>query len=405
MRILVLGSGAREHAIVKALIRTGTPAADIVCAPGNEGIAREVEVRECEITDRLAAVKVALEERVDLVVIGPEAPLVAGVSDALREQGVAVFGPSQAAAQLEGSKAFAKEIMAAADVPTGMARSCDTIEEVESALDQFGAPYVVKADGLAAGKGVIVTSDKEAALEHAKNYISGGILVEEFLAGQEVSLFFLSDGKTVMPLSPAQDYKRVFDGDEGPNTGGMGAYSPVPWLADTFIDEVEEKIALPTIRELAARGAEFVGLLYCGLIVTERGTRVIEFNARFGDPETQVVLRRLTSNLADLLMRAATGKLDTGPGAEFSSKKAVTVVLASEGYPTTTAPVREVKGIESAEGIDDVEVCKASKVGRVLSVVGFGESFQEARTLAYEGMSRISLEGGHYRQDIALRVS
>ena len=405
MRILVLGSGAREHAIVKALIRTGTPAANIVCAPGNEGIAREVEVRECEITDRLAAVKVALEERVDLVVIGPEAPLVAGVSDALREQGVAVFGPSQAAAQLEGSKAFAKEIMAAADVPTGMARRCDTIEEVESALDQFGAPYVVKADGLAAGKGVIVTSDKEAALEHAKNYISGGILVEEFLAGQEVSLFFLSDGKTVMPLSPAQDYKRVFDGDEGPNTGGMGAYSPVPWLADTFIDEVEEKIALPTIRELAARGAEFVGLLYCGLIVTERGTRVIEFNARFGDPETQVVLRRLTSNLADLLMRAATGKLDTGPGAEFSSKKAVTVVLASEGYPTKTAPVREVKGIESAESIDDVEVCKASKVGRVLSVVGFGDSFQEARTLAYEGMSRISLEGGHYRQDIALRVS
>jgi phosphoribosylamine--glycine ligase len=405
MRILVLGSGAREHAIVKALIRTGTPAANIVCAPGNEGIAREVEVRECEITDRLAAVKVALEERVDLVVIGPEAPLVAGVSDALREQGVAVFGPSQAAAQLEGSKAFAKEIMAAADVPTGMARRCDTIEEVESALDQFGAPYVVKADGLAAGKGVIVTSDKEAALEHARNYISGGILVEEYLAGQEVSLFFLSDGKTVMPLSPAQDYKRVFDGDEGPNTGGMGAYSPVPWLADTFIDEVEEKIALPIIRELAARGAEFVGLLYCGLIVTERGTRVIEFNARFGDPETQVVLRRLTSNLADLLMRAATGKLDTGPGAEFSSKKAVTVVLASEGYPTTTAPVREVKGIESAERIDDVEVCKASKVGRVLSVVGFGESFQEARTLAYEGMSRISLEGGHYRQDIALRVS
>ncbi len=405
MRILVLGSGAREHAIVKALIRTGTPAANIVCAPGNEGIAREVEVRECEITDRLAAVKVALEERVDLVVIGPEAPLVSGVSDALREQGVAVFGPSQAAAQLEGSKAFAKEIMAAADVPTGMARRCDTIEEVESALDQFGAPYVVKADGLAAGKGVIVTSDKEAALEHARNYISGGILVEEFLAGQEVSLFFLSDGKTVMPLSPAQDYKRVFDGDEGPNTGGMGAYSPVPWLADTFIDEVEEKIALPTIRELAARGAEFVGLLYCGLIVTERGTRVIEFNARFGDPETQVVLRRLTSNLADLLMRAATGKLDTGPGAEFSSKKAVTVVLASEGYPTTTAPVREVKGIESAERIDDVEVCKASKVGRVLSVVGFGDSFQEARTLAYEGMSRISLEGGHYRQDIALRVS
>jgi phosphoribosylamine--glycine ligase len=350
-------------------------------------------------------VKLALEERVDLVVIGPEAPLVAGVSDALREQGTAVFGPSQKAAQLEGSKTFAKEIMAAADVPTGMARRCDTIQEVESALDQFGAPYVVKADGLAAGKGVIVTSDKEAALEHAKAYIAGGILVEEHLAGQEVSLFFLSDGKSVMPLSPAQDYKRVFDGDQGPNTGGMGAYSPVPWLPEGFIEEVTEKIAMPTIRELAVRKAEFVGLLYCGLIITNRGIRVIEFNARFGDPETQVVLRRLTSNLADLLMRAATGKLDSGPSAEFSSRKAVTVVLASEGYPGRSVEERPVTGIESAESIDDVEVCKASKVGRVLSVVGCGESFQEARTLAYEGLSRIQLQGGHYRNDIALRVS
>jgi phosphoribosylamine--glycine ligase len=349
--------------------------------------------------------KIALEERVDLVVIGPEAPLVNGVADALREQGIAVFGPDQKAAQLEGSKAFAKEVMAAADVPTGMARQCTTIEEVESALDQFGAPYVVKADGLAAGKGVIVTQEKEAAIAHAKNFIAGGVLVEEFLSGQEVSLFFLSDGETVVPLSPAQDYKRAFDNDEGPNTGGMGAYSPVPWLPEGFVEEVTEKVALPTIRELARRNAKFVGLLYCGLIVTERGTRVIEFNARFGDPETQVVLRRLTSNLADLLYRAATGKLSVGLSPEFSKKKAVTVVLASEGYPTSTAEVREVTGIESAESIDDVEVCKASAVGRVLSVVGYGESFQEARTLAYEGMSRIQLEGGHFRNDIALKVS
>ena len=331
--------------------------------------------------------------------------MVAGVADALREQGVAVFGPSQEAAQLEGSKNFAKEIMAAADVPTGMAHQCTTIEEVELALDQFGAPYVVKADGLAAGKGVIVTSDKQAALEHAGNYISGGVLVEEFLDGQEVSLFFLSDGKSVMPLSPAQDYKRAFDGDQGPNTGGMGAYSPIPWLPDGFVEEVTERIAEPVIRELARRGTEFVGLLYCGLIVTERGVKVIEFNARFGDPETQVVLRRLSSNLADLLLRAATGKLDVGPSAEFSKRKAVTVVLASEGYPTSAAPVREVGGIESAEAMDDVEVCKASPIGRVLSVVGCGDSFQEARTLAYEGLSRISLEGGHYRSDIAARVS
>ena len=405
MRILVVGSGAREHAIVKALIRTGTPATDIVCAPGNEGIAKEVETRAVDINDRLAVTKIALEERAELVVIGPEAPLVNGVADVLREQGIAVFGPNQKAAQLEGSKAFAKEVMAVADVPTGMARQCTTIEEVESALDQLGAPYVVKADGLAAGKGVIVTEDKAAALAHAKNFIAGGILVEEYLAGQEVSLFFLSDGETVVPLSPAQDYKRAFDNDEGPNTGGMGAYSPVPWLPEGFVEEVTEKVALPTIRELARRNAKFVGLLYCGLIVTERGTRVIEFNARFGDPETQVVLRRLTSNLADLLYRAATGKLAVGLSPEFSKKKAVTVVLASEGYPTSTAEVRQVTGIESAESIDDVEVCKASPVGRVLSVVGCGDSFQEARTLAYEGMSRIHLDGGHFRNDIALKVS
>lgn len=405
MRILVVGSGAREHAIVKALIRTGTPATEIVCAPGNEGIAKEVETREVDINDRLAVTKIALEERAELVVIGPEAPLVNGVADALREQGIAVFGPNQKAAQLEGSKAFAKEVMAAADVPTGMARQCTTIEEVESALDQFGAPYVVKADGLAAGKGVMVTEDRAAALAHAKNFIAGGILVEEYLAGQEVSLFFLSDGETVVPLSPAQDYKRAFDNDEGPNTGGMGAYSPVPWLPQGFVEEVTEKVALPTIRELSRRDAKFVGLLYCGLIVTERGTRVIEFNARFGDPETQVVLRRLTSNLADLLYRAATGKLAVGLSPEFSKKKAVTVVLASEGYPTSTAEVREVTGIESAESIDDVEVCKASPVGRVLSVVGCADSFQEARTLAYEGLSRIQLGGGHYRHDIALKVS
>ena len=406
MRILIVGSGAREHAIVKALIRTGTPRDNIVCAPGNEGIAREVEIRPgIDATDRLEVVKIALEERADLAVIGPEAPLVAGVADALREQGIAVFGPNQDAAQLEGSKNFAKEIMASAEVPTGMAHQCTTMEEVEAAIDQFGAPYVVKADGLAAGKGVIVTDDRDAAIAHAQNYISGGVLVEEFLSGQEVSLFFLADGKTVMPLSPAQDFKRAFDGDQGPNTGGMGAYSPIPWLPEGFVEEVTERIAQPVINELARRGADFVGLLYCGLIVTERGVKVIEFNARFGDPETQVVLRRLTSNLADLLMRAATGRLDVGPAAEFSARKAVTVVLASEGYPVSAAPVREVTGIDSAESIDDVEVCKASPIGRVLSVVGCGDSFQEARTLAYEGMSRIHLEGGHYRSDIAAKVS
>lgn len=406
MRILVVGSGAREHAIIKALIRTGTSAQDIVCAPGNPGIAKQVEIRgNVTPTDKLDVVKVALEERVDLAIIGPEAPLVAGVADALRDQGIAVFGPSQEAAQLEGSKQFAKEIMASADIPTGMARMCDTLKDVEEAMDLMGAPYVIKADGLAAGKGVIVTSDRTAALEHAEQYILDGVLVEEFLAGQEVSLFFLADGKTVMPLSPAQDYKRAFDNDEGPNTGGMGAYSPVPWLPEGFVEEVRERIAQPTVDELRKRGTPFIGLLYCGLIVTDRGVRVIEFNARFGDPETQVVLRRLSSDLADLLLRAATGKLEDGPAPEFSPRPAVTVVLASEGYPTRTAPVREVFGIESAEAMEDVEVCYGGQTGRIASVVGCGESFQEARTLAYEGISRISLEGSHYRSDIALKVA
>lgn len=391
---------------MKALVRTGTSPKDIVCAPGNEYIAREVEVKPSIIaTDPLEVVSCALTEQIDLAIIGPEAPLVAGVADALRAQGIAVFGPSQQAAMLEGSKQFAKEIMAAADVPTGMARECSTMSEVEAALDQFGAPYVVKADGLAAGKGVIVTSDRAAALEHAAKFIDEGVLVEEFLDGQEVSLFFLSDGKTVMPLSPAQDYKRAFDNDEGPNTGGMGAYSPLPWLPEGFVEEVTERVAQPTVNELARRGTPFVGLLYCGLIMTTRGVKVIEFNARFGDPETQVVLRRLQTNLADLLMRSANGKLDVGPSAEFSPRCAVTVVLASEGYPTANAPVREVHGIDSAESMDDVEVCKASPTGRVLSVVAIGDSFLEARTLAYEGMSRISLEGGHYRHDIGLKVS
>ncbi len=401
----MVGSGAREHAIIKALIRTGTSASDIVCAPGNPGIAKEVEIRGgIDATDRLEVVKVALEERIDLAVIGPEAPLVAGVADALREQGIAVFGPSQDAAQLEGSKQFAKEIMAAADIPTGLARMCDTLKDVEEAMDLMGAPYVIKADGLAAGKGVLVTSDRIAALEHAEHYILDGVLVEEFLAGQEVSLFFLADGKTVMPLSPAQDYKRALDNDEGPNTGGMGAYSPVPWIGPEFVEEVRERIAQPTVDEMRRRGTEFVGLLYCGLIVTDRGIRVIEFNARFGDPETQVVLRRLSSDLADLLMRAATGKLDEGPSAEFSPSPAVTVVLASEGYPVRPAPVREVFGIESAEAIEDVEVCYGGQTGRVASVVGIGQNFLEARTLAYEGIARLQLEGSHYRSDIALRV-
>ncbi|MCX6496299.1 MAG: phosphoribosylamine--glycine ligase, partial [Rhodoluna sp.] len=347
MKILILGSGAREHAIVKALIRTGTDPSNITCAPGNGGISQEVKTVSLNINDPDAVKAWALDAQTDLVVIGPEAPLVAGVSDALRSAGIAVFGPSKAAAALEGSKAFAKDVMAAADVPTGMARKCTSISEVEDALDAFGFPYVVKADGLAAGKGVIVTSDKQAALVHANTFLAQGmeILVEEFLDGEEVSLFFLADGITVVPLSPAQDFKRAYDNDEGPNTGGMGAYSPLPWLPEGFVSEVQERVALPTVRELARQGTPFVGLLYCGLIVTSKGIRVIEFNARFGDPETQVVLRRLLTPLSGLLHKAATGQLATVLEPEFSKDVAVTVVLASEGYPVTSAPDREITGL------------------------------------------------------------
>ncbi len=413
MKILVLGGGAREHAITKALIRTGTSAAEIIVAPGNAGIALEVEVEPgLDANDPLEVVKFALSREIDLAVIGPEAPLVAGVSDALRSQGIAVFGPSQEAAALEGSKSFAKEVMAAAGVPTAMARECSTLEQVVEALNEFGAPYVVKADGLAAGKGVIVTSDRDAALIHAKKFIGMGILVEEFLEGEEVSLFFLSDGKTVLPLSPAQDFKRAFDNDEGPNTGGMGAYSPLPWLPKDFIEEVERTVAQPTVDQLARMGTPFVGLLYCGLIVTPRGIRVIEFNARFGDPETQVVLRRLVTPLAGLLHRAATGRLADGASAQFSKDVAVTVVLASEGYPERPAPDREITGITEDE---NVHVCHASTVrngdeliatgGRVLSVVATASNFASARKLAYENLAKIQLEGSHYRSDIAAKVS
>ena len=413
MKILVLGGGAREHAITKALIRTGTSVKDIIVAPGNAGIALEVEVEPgLDASDPLEVVKFALANEIDLAVIGPEAPLVAGVSDALRSQGIAVFGPSQEAAALEGSKSFAKEVMAAAGVPTAMARECSTLEQVEDALNEFGAPYVVKADGLAAGKGVIVTSDRDAALTHAKKFIGMGILVEEFLEGQEVSLFFLSDGKTVLPLSPAQDFKRAFDNDEGPNTGGMGAYSPLPWLPKDFIEEVERTVAQPTVDQLARMGMPFTGLLYCGLIVTPRGIRVIEFNARFGDPETQVVLGRLVTPLAGLLHRASTGRLADGPSAQFNKGVAVTVVLASEGYPDRPAPDRPIGSLTEDE---HVHICHASTVrqgddliatgGRVLSVVATAPDFATARKLAYENIAKIQLEGSHYRSDIAAKVS
>ncbi len=415
MKILVIGSGAREHAIVNALLRDRV-SHEIVAAPGNAGIAEVVETVSLNTTDGALIAEYAGEQAIDLVIIGPEAPLVAGVADALRAAGIAVFGPDKAAAQLEGSKDFAKEIMTAAGVPTGRSVSATTMNEVEAALDEFGAPYVVKADGLAAGKGVIVTGERKAAHDHAEFYIHHGpVLIEEFLDGQEVSLFVLSDGDAVVPLSPAQDYKRVFDGDEGPNTGGMGAYSPLPWLPAGFVGEIVETVAQPTIREMSRRGTPFVGLLYCGLIVTSKGVKVIEFNARFGDPETQVVLERLDSSLADLLLATAKGRLASAPEPVFSSDVAITVVLASEGYPESPVTGKPILGLADALEVPGVSIAHAATArdgdgfvstgGRVLTVIARGGDFGDARRRAYLALDRITLEGSHFRTDIAARVA
>ena len=423
MKILVLGPGAREHAIVKAL-RSEEAAHEVVCAPGNAGIAAEgVATPSLDSTDPVAVTNFVLEHGFDLVVIGPEAPLVAGVADPLRERGVPVFGPGRAAAQLEGSKAFAKRIMAEDGVPTGRAVRVATEAEAAAVLDDLGAPYVVKADGLAAGKGVLVTEDRAAALAHVAAWAPHGeVLIEEFLDGQEVSLFFFADGHDVMPLSPAQDYKRIFDGDAGPNTGGMGAYSPLPWLPggnDGFVEEITRTVALPTVRQLEDEGTPFIGLLYCGLIVTAGGVRVIEFNARFGDPETQVVLPRMASPLSTYLLAAASGTLASHSAPVFGDDVAVVVVVASEGYPGDAMTGRELTGIgsdgELADPVPGVHLVHAATArgddgawiatgGRVLGVVARGADFGEARSRAYAGIDRIGLAGGQHRGDIAARV-
>ena len=424
MKILVLGSGAREHAIILAL-RAEQSEHEVFVAPGNAGIAQDATPVSLDPLDGGAVTDFANEHAIDLVVIGPEAPLVAGVADALRARGIPVFGPGKAAAQLEGSKSFAKRIMDEAGVPTGRAARATTVAEVEAAFDELGAPHVVKADGLAAGKGVIVTSDRAEALAHAEQYLpTGPVLVEEFLSGPEVSLFFLSDGDTVRALSPAQDFKRALDGDAGPNTGGMGAYSPLPWLAEQFGSEQEftalvtRDVALPVIRQLDAEGTPFIGLLYAGLILTPAGVRVIEFNARFGDPETQIVLPRLVTPLSELLFAAASGTLEDQPEPEFSDDVAITVVLASEGYPEAPQTGRPIEGLADAAAVEGVRIVHAATAapdapggsliatgGRVLNVVAVASDFRTARDRAYEAIALIGLDGAHYRTDIAARVA
>lgn len=413
MKVLVIGNGAREHAIVHSL--TSDPGVSaVVCAPGNPGIAAEAQTVSLEqITDPAAVVAVAREVTPDLVVVGPEAPLVAGVADALRAEGFAVFGPSAQAAQLEGSKAFAKQVMAAADVPTARAYVCTTTDQLSDALEATGSPYVVKDDGLAAGKGVVVTDDLAEAVAHGQACIAQGgtVVVEEYLDGPEVSLFCISDGTDVVPLVPAQDFKRIFDGDEGPNTGGMGAYSPLDWAPEGLVDDVMERVARPTIAEMNRRGTPFAGVLYVGLALTSRGPRVVEFNARFGDPETQVVLARLVTPLSQLLLAAATGTLGEQPELVWSQGAAVTVVVAAADYPATprtgdplAVPASTDNSYVLHAGTKETADGLVSAGGRVLSVVGFGDDLATAREAAYALVDHVDLPGSQHRTDIALRA-
>jgi len=408
MKILLVGSGGREHALALGL-KADKSCTDLHAAPGNPGIASLATLHPVAITDNNAILKLAQELAVDLVVVGPEVPLVNGVADVLREAGFAVFGPSKAAAQLEGSKDFAKGVMRDAGVPTARSFTCSQLSEIEKALDTFGAPYVVKDDGLAAGKGVVVTNDRQVALNHA--LASSRVVIEEYLAGPEISLFGISDGRNVLPMQPAQDFKRAYDGDEGPNTGGMGAYSPLPWAPDDIVEETYEKVLAPMIAEMAARGTPFVGLLYAGLALTDDGIRVIEFNARFGDPETQVLIPRLITPLATLLYNAATDNLDDAV-LQWRDESAVTVVLAAQGYPVspktgdaiTTIPAIEMSQIFHAGTTQRGETLLSSG-GRVLTVTGTGTDLTEARDRAYRAISQIELEGSFYRSDIALNAS
>ncbi|MFD9793242.1 phosphoribosylamine--glycine ligase [Streptomyces sp. NPDC059070] len=414
MKVLVIGGGAREHALCRSLSLDPDVTA-LHCAPGNAGIAEVAELHPVDQLDGAAVARLAAGLHSDLVVVGPEAPLVAGVADAVRAAGIPCFGPSGEAARLEGSKAFAKDVMAAAGVPTARSYVCTTPAEIDEALDAFGAPYVVKDDGLAAGKGVVVTEDVEVARAHA--LACDRVVIEEFLDGPEVSLFAITDGVTVLPLQPAQDFKRALDGDEGPNTGGMGAYSPLPWADPKLVDEVMASVLQPTVDELRHRGTPFSGLLYAGLAITSRGVRVIEFNARFGDPETQVVLARLKTPLASVLLNSANGTLDCEPPLNWRDDAAVTVVVASHNYPGTPRTGDPIEGLDEVAAVDAPHAyvlhagtrrdgdAVVSAGGRVLSVTATGADLAQARERAYAAVGRIRLDGSQHRTDIARKAA
>ena len=411
MRVLVIGSGAREHALLLALRRDPEVEA-LAVAPGNPGMAAIADQHDVDVTSTEAVTELARRVGADLVVIGPEVPLVLGVADAVRAAGIACFGPSRDAARIEGSKAFAKEVMNAAGVPTAASEIVDNPGHLDAALDRFGPPageaaWVVKDDGLAAGKGVVVTADRDAARAHAAGLLDCGhpVLLESFLDGPEVSLFCVVDGETVVPLLAAQDFKRVADGDTGPNTGGMGAYAPLPWLPADVYARIVDDIVKPVAVEMVRRGSAFSGLLYAGLAITSRGPAVVEFNCRFGDPETQSVLALLDSPLGQLLHAAATGQLAQFPDLRWRDGAAVTVVVAAENYPGRPRVGDVIAGAET-DGVlhagtarrDDGAI--VSSGGRVLSVVGTGADLDAARAAAYSILSSIRLPGGHFRRDI-----
>ncbi|NIL83002.1 Phosphoribosylamine--glycine ligase [Rhodococcus fascians] len=407
MRVLVIGSGAREHALLLAL--KADPSVDkLFVAPGNAGTATLAEQHAVDVASGEAVTALATKLEVDLVVIGPEVPLVLGVADSLREAGIATFGPSADAARIEGSKAFAKDVMAKAGVRTAHSEIVDSPALLDAALDRFGPNWVVKDDGLAAGKGVVVTTDRLVARDHAAELLENGhpVLLESFLDGPEVSLFCLVDGETVVPLLPAQDHKRVGDGDTGPNTGGMGAYTPLPWLPEGAVDEIVRDVVKPVAAEMVKRGVPFSGLLYAGLAMGADGPAVVEFNCRFGDPETQAVLALLESPLGEALNATATGTLASLPPLRWKDGAAVTVVIAAENYPGRPRAGDEILGSEgegvlhAGTAVKDGAVVSAG--GRVLSVVGTGFDLTAARDDAYSRIAGIRLPGSHFRTDIGL---